>query len=480
MKVLVGQFITESNSGIPYKNDITAFDIAFGDEAIEKMQIKEVFEDEGITIIPSLYANAGASGVIKENAFTYIESCITDTVREHLEEIDGIYLMLHGASEVENIGSGDHHILKSIREIVGAYLPIAIACDPHGNLTKEYVEGATIIRSYRESPHIDQEETWKKVAGMLCELMKHRQAIHPVYRKLPLILGGEQSVSSDEPVRTINQYLDHLEEDPRILSCSWHVGYIRHDCEEAGCGIVVIPSTKEDQEYANKIADELASFVWDKRHEFHYTGLTAQPEEALQMVLDTKEKPAVLTDSGDNMTSGATGWNTYVLRQVLAVESLSKSFLFAPICDAKAFRILNKCEVGEEKEITLGVGYDEESKPVPLTVVIKQHGDICDFINGKADKITGNCVIVSVKDKPIDIVISNNSSSITNRYQMEHLGIAWESYDITVLKIGYIFPDFKEKAGFYVMSLTNGATPQNTASIPFKRIMRPMFPIDQI
>ena len=31
-----------------------------------------------------------------------------------------------------------------------------------------------------------------------------------------------------------------------------------------------------------------------------------------------------------------------------------------------------------------------------------------------------------------------------------------------------------------VMSLTGGATPQDTASIPFKRIMRPMFPIDQI
>ena len=30
------------------------------------------------------------------------------------------------------------------------------------------------------------------------------------------------------------------------------------------------------------------------------------------------------------------------------------------------------------------------------------------------------------------------------------------------------------------MSLTGGATPQDTASIPFKRIMRPMFPIDQI
>ena len=40
---------------------------------------------------------------------------------------------------------------------------------------------------------------------------------------------------------------------------------------------------------------------------------------------------------------------------------------------------------------------------------------------------------------------------------------------------------FVIKAGVLsVMSLTMGATPQDTKNIPFKRIMRPMFPIDEI
>ena len=30
------------------------------------------------------------------------------------------------------------------------------------------------------------------------------------------------------------------------------------------------------------------------------------------------------------------------------------------------------------------------------------------------------------------------------------------------------------------MSLTDGATPQDTKIIPFKRILRPMYPIDEI
>ena len=84
-------------------------------------------------------------------------------------------------------------------------MPIAVVCDPHGNLTKEYVESTQIIRSYRESPHTDAIESDIRVAKELIDIMQNRQNIHSIYRKLPLILGGEQSVSTDEPVLSINK-----------------------------------------------------------------------------------------------------------------------------------------------------------------------------------------------------------------------------------------------------------------------------------
>ena len=161
-----------------------------------------------------------------------------------------------------------------------------MACDPHGNLCKEYVDGTTVIRSYRESPHTDLADTVKTCCRYLVDLLEHRRNIRPAYRKLPLILGGEQSVSADEPVRSINQYMDEMEKDPRILSASWHVGYIRHDTDVAGCGVVVVPNSEADQDYAEQKVDELAAYVWERRHEFHYTGLTQEPEEAIQSALN--------------------------------------------------------------------------------------------------------------------------------------------------------------------------------------------------
>ena len=299
MKILVGEFITESNANIPQKCEISNYKMLFGDDCIRALHVADVFEQAGFELIPSVLADAGAAGVIKKDTFDYIESCFVRAVREHIHEIDGMFLMLHGASEVEEIGSGDHHILAEIRKIVGPYLPIFVVCDPHGNLCREYAEATTLIRSYRESPHTDSIATMRKVAAMLCDFMKDRQNIHSVYRKLPLILGGEQSVSGDEPVRSINQYMDKLEQDPRIRSVSWHVGYIRHDTPVAGCGIVVVPQMEADQAYAEEAADWLAAYVWNKRHEFHYTGLTAAPDKALQMALESEGKPAFITGIRD-------------------------------------------------------------------------------------------------------------------------------------------------------------------------------------
>ena len=65
-------------------------------------------------------------------------------------------------------------------------------------------------------------------------------------------------------------------------------------------------------------------------------------------------------------------------------------------------------------------------------------------------------------------------------HQFVSAHIDLDAYDIIVVKQGYIFPELKAKGKLCIMSLTDGATPQDTRIIPFKRIMRPMYPIDEI
>lgn len=480
MKILVGSFTTESNTKAPYLTTLGNYDIRFNEEVIHVMELDDASQRLGIEIIPSIYANANAAALVEYESFMYIASCLLDCVEKNKNQIDGIYLHLHGASYVEKIGSGDHYLIKKIREIVGPYLPVAVSCDPHGNLTQEYAESLQIIRSYRESPHTDASSTRMHVFEMLAELAKNRENIHAVYRKLPLILGGEQSVSADEPVCSINRFMDEMEKDPRIRSVSWHVGYLRHDCPEAGCGIIVVPQTAQDQQYCEEKADELAEFVWERRHEFHYTGLTMDEDEAIMTALNFEEKPFVLTDSGDNTTSGSTGWNTVVLRKMFQNNVHNKSILFASIKDENCFKLLSAKKENEVCDILLGADFDDNSRPVALTVQIIKRAPIY-LAHGEVTIGTlGEGILVHVKDTNIDIIVGDKTGRITNESHLEVFGLDWKSYDILVLKQGYIFPDFKKGCKGYVMALTDGATPQDTKHIPFKLIMRPMYPIDNI
>ena len=480
MKILVAKFQLESNEHVPMKCDLENTALSFGKEALTHMQLGSIFENNQVEVIPVLCADAACSGVMKKNAFLYLENRILDAVKTNLSSLDGIYFHLHGASYVEELGSGEHHLVKEVRKIVGPYFPIAVSCDPHGNLCKEYVENCTILRSYRESPHTDIASTVQFVINQLIQLIKKRKMITPVYEKLPIIIGGEQSVSTDEPVKSLNSYMNELENDNRIISISWHVGYLRHDCPEAGCGIVVVPSDNKYRDYAKTICKQVANYIFEKRNEFHYTGLTLNPDDAITRAIEFDKKPVFITDSGDNVTSGAMGANTFVLNQFCAVPNLKKKVLIAAIHDKKTcYQLLNK-SIGDHVSIALGMNIDELTKPVHLNVTVKYKGtQEGTYMYGEKGNY-GPLVTVSVEDKPIDIVITDNNHSFVEKHQLFACGIDWDDYDVIVVKQGYIHPEEKEKGKLCIMSLTDGATPQDTKLIRFKQILRPIFPIDDI
>lgn len=61
------------------------------------------------------------------------------------KKIDGIWLYLHGAMEVEEIGSGEVALLSAIRKKVGYDIPISVALDFHANNSTELTKYTNII-----------------------------------------------------------------------------------------------------------------------------------------------------------------------------------------------------------------------------------------------------------------------------------------------------------------------------------------------
>ena len=479
MKVLVGHFSSESNEHSKSRMTFDKFVFKFGEDALQHLHCRSIFEEAGIELIPSICAIGHPHGPVTYDAFEFILSRFITEVKNHLHEIDGIYLFLHGASKVIGLegGSAEHAFVREIRKITGPYLPIALVMDPHGNLSDELVNNVNILRCYRHSPHTDVRETFNFVAKKFVWLLQNRRNIKPVYRKVPIIIGGEKSVSLDEPMVSINRMCDQAEEDERIMSASFHIGYLRHDGDKLGCSVVVVPTAGKYSAYAAEVADKIRAFAYSKRHEFHYHGNTEEPEDAINKAVNFKGSPVFVTDSGDNCGSGGDGFNTFVLRQILSLKDFhGKQYLVSGIIDHNAFKLLFNKQVGEHVELSIGMDYDELCKAVPCKGVIVAKGLANDMYENKLD--LGTAITVKFDDYPVSVVILNDAIQYIEPSQFALSGLDMNTYDVIVVKQGYISTEFEECGAYCVMSLTNGPTYQKSEMLEFKRIMRPMWPYD--
>ena len=136
MRILIGGFVAESNVYSNKLTEIQDFNITTGEGIVENLKIKEIAEEKNIELVPSIYASAGGCGMVSYDSFDYILKQFKKAIRRNLGKIDGMFFFFHGASYIEDLEgfSGDHALVREIRKIVGPYMPIAVVCDPHGNI----------------------------------------------------------------------------------------------------------------------------------------------------------------------------------------------------------------------------------------------------------------------------------------------------------------------------------------------------------
>lgn len=480
MKVLVGFFNSESNEHTNETMKKENFLFYKGAEALERIGVTPIFDRHNINLIPTLYANGHPGGLIEKATFDEILATFLADIRAHLSELDGIFLYLHGASKVRELPefSGEHVILREIRQLVGERMPIAVVMDPHGNVTSEFTNSLQYVCCYRHSPHIDIQETFEKAAENFCQMLEaNERHPHPVCIKLPLMVGGERSVSFDEPVATINQKLDALEQDMRIRCASFHVGYVRHDSDKLGCAVSVVPLTVADLSFAERKAHELADYILRARYQFHYHGQYGDVATALKLARDTQKLPLFLTDSGDNCGAGSDGSSTLLLQAFLQDPILAnRQTLFAGIIAPEVVTQLEDCSVGETATLLVGTGATR-SPLLTLTGKKVSEGLVSgDFVDNPHQ---GKVIGFQPLNTAVTILFEREAVSFTELEQFDYANCPIANIDIFVVKQGYFSPEFAAY-GDAMMVLTDGPTQQAIEKLVFHEIKRPMFPYDPL
>jgi microcystin degradation protein MlrC len=415
------------------------------------------------TFLPTLFASSLPGGPIAAAAYQTLKEGILSRLRS-AGPVDGVYLDLHGAMYVEGLSDAEADLAGAVRQVVGPQAIIAASMDLHGNISQHYVDQVDIITAYRTAPHRDTLETRQRACELLVDALQTGIRPQIALTPIPVLLAGEMTRTDMEPGATLWGALPAIDAIPGVLHAALFVGFAWVDEERAHAAAVV---TGTDERVIRQEANKLAQAYWDARHDFHF-GTPAGPiDECIAAALAAPEAPIFLSDSGDNVTAGAVGDIPLVLARLLAhgVENA----LVAGICDAAAVAQCQAAGVGATVNTTLGGKLDTiHGKPLPVQANVLQ---LITADGGGAQTV--------IQVEGVTVIVTSQRQGFTTVADFTRVGVDPLDYKIVVVKLGYLFPELIAIAGKALMALSPGASDLDLARLPYQRIARPMFPVDQ-
>lgn len=304
-----------------------------------------------------------------EASFDHFMKRILDEIRSK-SPINGVYLALHGALAVRNIPRPEAEIAKRIRRVLGKDVPIVATFDLHGNEDEEFLkwaEGAFVTKRY---PHYDSYLQGERAARYLRLVMQGKYKPTTATRKPKVITATVLQWTGKSPSMDIMERARRWESRENGAIVSVFYGYPWSDVPDVGATVHVM--TNNDQTLADRIADDMAEFIWRVRREFAF-GKYPMPEEAVRktkQAIAKKDFPVVLGDYSDRP-----GDATWILRQLIGQDV--SDFLYATLRDEKVLDKLaeNRAKPGDKFDMKVG-GFTGPSagKPVRIRGTIRFFG----------------------------------------------------------------------------------------------------------
>lgn len=476
-KVAIGGMNHESNTFNPiktYASDFLVlngsdFESKVGDNYNSAKGLYETLKNYGYDVVPTIFARAVPNGVVSKNFYLQTKEKMLGMLSE-IKDLDAIALTLHGSMRVEDIGDAEGSLLSAIRELF-PNLPILVSLDMHATITERMIKSANGFVGYKTAPHIDTYETGSHAAKLVKEVLEGKKEIFMKAYKIPILIAGEKSETSVEPMKTMISLVKDEEKKTGILAASFLLGFPWADTQDAGVTALVVA---EKEETAKRSAMFLAEEFWKKREDFKFHVETYENNEAIEIAIEAKERPLYLSDSGDNPTAGATGDSNDLLVDLLnhrLVQTYEKDILYSGFFDPYSIEKCFFAGLDKEVDIELGGHFDKlNGAPVRLKVkVLKLTKDYGPY----------KSKLALVRYKNILIVITSKHIGFGDDKLLEVLGIDPYKCDIVILKLGYLEDCFKTSSKRAMMAASKGASAEILESLPFKNIPRPMYPIDK-
>ena len=294
--------------------------------------------------------------------------------------------------------------------------------------------------------------------------------------KVPILIAGEQSQTSVEPMIELVNALRECERKEGIMAASYLMGFPWADNEDSSVAVYVVADG--DLELAQKEAIRLAELIWARKDSFKFHTETYNEKEALDAAFEAVKEgklPVYISDSGDNPTAGSSSDCTDFLKLIMSdnrTDTLRKPVIYGGIYDPIAAK---QCEGKVDKEITLtfGAKFDAvTSSPITATGIVKAY--IKDW--SREGMIKGDLALFS--NCGVDIVIAEIHVGYIVPEMFTDLGVDPSDVEIVVCKLGYLTEQHELVAKRSIMALTKGSTNEDLKTLDYKKVKRPIFPLD--
>ena len=420
---------------------------------------------KGAIWLPAMLASATPGGIVTRETYEILVSKTLDLIRANMP-YDAFFYHIHGAMSVVGIDDPEGDFLERIRGIIGNDAIVSTSMDLHGNVSMRLAELSDLITCFRMAPHEDNAiSTRRAVANLFDRVISDKG--RPAYKAwvaVPILLPGERTSTRVEPGKSLYAMIPDIEALPGVIDAAIWISYAWAD-EPRNQGVVMVVG--DDKQQVGNSAKALAEKFWSVRHKFDFEAPTKSLDECLNAAIASKKKPFFISDMGDNPTGGGAGDVTWTLARLLQrpefKSTKGKSVIYASIPGPEMIIAAQKAGVGGHAEAMVGAIEDNRFEgPVKLSGIVMYSSD-------------REAVI---KAGSVNVIVTRERAAYHYERGMTSIGLKPRETDIVIVKQGYLVPDWYNMQAGWMMAHTRGGVDQDLVNLPYKRIVRPTFPLD--
>lgn len=397
--------------------------------------------------------------------------------------LDGVFLVLHGAMVSESVLDVEGEILGRLRQLPGLEsVPVGGVLDLHANFSDAMGARSNALAAYRNNPHTDAFEAAVRAAEILDGLLETGKAARTVWERTDILWPPTGTATAEQPLAAICTEARALEAAcPSILAVNVMPGFAFADVEEAGLSFSAVTTGEPDEARAG--VRHLRKMAWDMRHQGN---VIEQPvDEVMEAVKRAGSGPVVVAEPSDNVGAGAPGDGTGLLRAFLRFGVMESVVV---INDPEAVRGLAAGGVGDIAEIDVGgKGSALDEGPVALRARIMRktdgrftledaHSHLASMFGSRIDM--GPCVLL--QQDGVSVLLTSRKTPPFDLGQLRSQGIAPERMRAIGVKAAVAHRRaYDPIAALHLAADTPGPCSSNLRRLPYRRVRRPVFPLDE-